>query len=224
MKKTATVLAAAVLSISASAQAAVMLTVESGAFSQTVSGSSLVNNTSISVNGYTLTTNVGVSNSPGTAAQGVLQVTTISIRNSGSADPLKITLSATDYTAPGTIGDPLTLLSSVGGTISGNGIGLPVTFQSFADPDNGQPATAVSTPLQTFMSTGALLESFNTDVTTTFNRSLNSNYSLANVLNLTLAPGAQANISGTTITFIPEPAALGLLAGALPLVTRRRRA
>jgi len=224
MKTVATLAAAAVLSLAASTQAAVMLTVESGAFSQTVVGSSLVNNTAITVNGYTLTTNVGVSNSPGTASNGVLQITTISIRNNGSADPLKITLSATDYSAPGNPGDLLTLLSSIGGTISGNAAGMPVSFQSFADANNGQPATATSTPLQSFLSTGALLESFNNDITAPFARSLSSNYSLANVLNLSLSPNAQANISGTTITFIPEPSALALLAPALPLLTRRRRA
>jgi hypothetical protein len=224
MMKSACLFAAVVLAASASAQAAVVLTLESGAFSSTVSGASLANNTSIAINGYTLSTNVGVSNSPGTPAEGVLQITTISIRNSGSADPLKITLSAVDYDAPGSPGDEISLLSSVGGTITGNAPGLPITFQSFADPNNAQPATAVAAPLQTYISTGALLESFSNDVTTSFARSLSSDYSLANVLVLTLAPGAQANISGTTVTFVPEPAALGLLAAALPMVARRRRA
>lgn len=223
MKLIPVLTAAAVLGAAAAAQAAVILTIESGPFLQTVSGSDLVNNTSIAVPGYSLTTNVGLSNSPGNAIEGILQITTITVRNLNAADPIKITLSATDYAAPGVGGDVLTLLSSVGGTISNNGVGLPVTFQSFADASNAQPAVATAAPLQTYMSVGGLLESFNNDVTAPFVRGVGA-YSLTNVLTLNLSPGAQANISGTTITFIPEPAALGLLAAAAPLAMRRRRA
>lgn len=206
----------------AATQAAVILTVESGSFTQTVSGTDLVNNTSIAVPGYSLTTNIGLSNSPGTPSEGFLQVTTISVRNLGTASPLTITLTGTDYSLPGGPGDTLILLSSVGGTISNNGVGVPVTFQSFADATNAAPAVQVAAPLQTYASAGGTLESFNNDVTTTFTRGSGS-YSLSSVLTLHLSPGAQANISGTTITFIPEPATLGLLAAVAPLATRRRR-
>ncbi|MFN4244224.1 MAG: hypothetical protein ACK4PI_13420 [Tepidisphaerales bacterium] len=222
MKCVVAAVAAAVLT-TAAAQAAVILTIESGSFTQTITGTDLVNNTSVAVPGYTLTTNIGLSNTPGTPSEGFLQITTITVRNVGAASPLKITLTATDYSLPGGAGDTLVLLSSVGGTISNNGVGLPVTFQSFADSTNAAPATEVAAPLQTYMSVGGLLESFNNDVTASFTRG-SGNYSLSNVLHLNLAPGAQANISGTTVTFIPEPAALGLLAAAAPLAARRRRA
>jgi len=175
---------------------------------------------------FSSTINVGQSNSPGTTF-GMLQIQSLDIRNAGVGQrTLKVTLSDTGFTAPDDDFNPLQFSSSFGGTLTNAAAGDLVAFQSFADPANAQPATAVPSGLGAYGSAGGnITESFNATNGTTFVRAA-SPYSLASVTTITLSPSAQVSVSGTTVvdsSVVPEPAAVGSLVGVALLGLARRR-
>jgi len=176
------------------------------------------------VSGFGVAITIAESNSPGTASAGLLQISNLSIENQASGTgSLTITVSDTNYTAPGSNGSPMVLDSDIGGTFSkGAAVGDSVTFRSFADPANGQPATTNGTAALTFSkATTSTTEAFSGSNQSAFTRGAGA-YSLANVATITLAAGGQVNLSGTT-TATPEPASLSLLALGGLLAARRRR-
>ena len=175
------------------------------------------------VAGFGIAISVAASNSPGTPTAGLLQISSLLIENQAAGTGvLTITTSDTDYVLP--VGPFMTLDSDIGGTFSiGSAVGNSVTFESFADPNNGQPANAVSTPLLAFVkATSATTESFSGSTSANWFKG-GPFYSLANRAVVTLAAGGQVNLSGTT-TAVPEPtSALALAAMSAGLLGLRRR-
>jgi len=181
--------------------------------------------TTQTVPGFGISVDIASSNSPGTATAGLLTINSLDIQNLGTAAAaLTVTTSDTGYTAPGGAATLMNLDSDIGLTFSNGAIiGNTATFKSSADPANAQPAAAFNTALLTFTkATANSTESFNGSNQTTFTR-LGTPYSLSNTAVITLSPGGQVNLGGTTTaTAIPEPAALGCLAGLGMLAVRRR--
>jgi hypothetical protein len=163
------------------------------------------------------------------ATDTVTQSISILIRNkSTSVQNITITLSNTDFTAPNVL---LDMTSSVSGMILRGATGDSVSFQSYADPSgtlNGKALTSGQqlSPSVTRIVAGASSPNAHTSYT------INGAYSVTSVAAITLSPGAQANLSATTLVVgpgaggnIPEPATLGTLGvAALALLARRRRA
>lgn len=186
----------------------------------------IISNTVVAGFGVSIT--VAASNSPGTSSVGVLNVQTLNIQNLGGATAsLTVRVSDNNYTAPGAIGWLMDLASSAGGTFTGGNVGDSLSFQSFADGTNAQPATAFAMPVQPFSKLTTLpTESFDNTITAQFTRG--AAYSLTNITSVTLSAGAQASFSGNTTATaaeppVPEPTGVAaLLLGGL-LATRRRR-
>jgi len=182
-------------------------------------------NTSV-VAGFGIAISIAESTSPGTATAGLIQISSLLIENqTGAPGTLTITTSDTNFSLPGSGAQPMNLESDIGGTFAlGSGVGNSVAFQSFADPANGQPAAAVATPVLTFIkATTNTSESFSGSNTSTWTRAAGP-YSLADKAVITLSPGGQVNISGTTTAeAVPEPGSFALLGvGALALARRRK--
>jgi MYXO-CTERM domain-containing protein len=185
-------------------------------------------NTGINFGGLAVTVNTSTSNSPGTAAAGILSIQTLTITNNNSV-PVTLTVQASDtgFAQPGSPSSPMNLISSLSGTSSGAGSGDVVTFQSFVDTANGQSTTGIGgtgspTPLQS----QPITSSFNN--TTGENWTMGSGpYSLTNYLTITISGGATANFTGITTastgTLVPEPTMGIVPALALGLLARRRR-
>jgi hypothetical protein len=184
----------------------------------------IINTTNVA--GFGITITVAQSNSPGSGAAGILQIQSLDVQNlNPNPATLIIRASDTNYTAPGAASSPMLLGSAVGGTFTNAAIGDDVTFQSFADPANGQPAGPVSTPnLVFFKSTLASTESFSGSNSSPWIRGAGP-YSLTDVATMSLSAGGQMNLSGTTTAtaVVPEPASLGFFLG-LGLLAARRRA
>jgi hypothetical protein len=226
MRKVCSIIAVATaVGLAPFASAALMLTLQSGAETVVIPGVAGAVTYTGNIGGFSGTYTFGLSNSPGTSFRGLLQVSSISVHNTGNTtSSLKITLSDTDFTAPGNPGDTLTLQSAIGGTLALGILGDTVQFQSWADASNA-PLAALSTGgPQLFTSPGGPLASYNDTVFSKFVRA-GAAYSLTNVTTVTLNPGTEANISGTTSTLVPEPATASMaLLSVGGLLARRRKA
>jgi len=184
-----------------------------------------ITNTS-TVAGFGVAVSIAQSTSPGSSSAGIVSISSLQIANLNTARAtLTITTSDTNFTSPGGAASPMSLDSDIGATFAASSaVGDSLTFRSFADPANAQPAAAASTALLTFTKANVgATESFNGSNQASFTRGAGA-YSLANTATVSLSPGAQLNLSGiTTATLVPEPASLavlGVLASAF--VTRRR--
>jgi len=183
-----------------------------------------INNTSI-IGGFGVAITIVSSNSPGNPSIGSLQVTSLALTNNNATNAsLSVQTSDTNFALPGGPLTPMRLDNSAGGTFTSGVIGDSVTFQSFADPFNGQPAAATSSPLGTFSkSTLAATEAFGGTTFANWSRGAGP-YSLSNTLTMTLTPGATMNFSGTTAAVaVPEPVSVAFLAGPLATLALRRR-
>jgi len=227
----AAALTAGVFGAAAVSNAALILNINNGAVVVTDNGAGdsdptvgRIANTTTSAAGYSLAITLGTSNSPGSTTAGLLQINSLNVENGANPAVLDIRLSDTGFTNPA--GTAMTLQGSVGGTYTGGSLGNSVAFQSFADPANGQPAAAVSTPNLTFTKATPLLsEPFSGSNAVAWARAAGP-YSLAEHLVITLSANGQVQIAGATnATAVPEPASIGLLGlGAVAALARRRRA
>jgi hypothetical protein len=222
--------ACAVGLVATSARAALILNINNGAIVVTDNGAGdsdptvgRISNTTTSAAGYSLAISLATSNSPGSATAGLIQLNSLDVHNATGTSPLDIRVSDTNFTSPGGAGGML-LGSSIGGTFTGAAVGDSVQFQSFADPANGQPASAVSSANLTFTKAGTLpSDPFNGQNVTAWTRGAGA-YSLADHVIINLSANGQVQISGATNATVPEPAVLSTLAlGSLGLVARRRR-
>jgi hypothetical protein len=224
---------AGVLGAAAVSNAALILNINNGAVVVTDNGAGdsdptvgRIANTTTSAAGYSLAITLGTSNSPGSSTAGLLQINSLDVQNGANPAVLDLRLSDTGFTSPGNATTPMVLQSSVGGTYTGGSLGNSVTFQSSADPANGQPAAAVSTPVLTFTKALPLLsEPFSGSNAVNWSRAAGP-YSLSQHLVITLSANGQVQIAGATnATAVPEPATIGLLGlGAVAALARRRRA
>lgn len=197
---------------------------DNGAFDSDPAIGSIINSTVVAGFGVSIT--VATSNSPGNPSAGILQVTSLNVQNlNANASTLMVRVSDTNFVLPGVPFGPMDLQSSVGGTFTLAPVGDMVSFQSFADPANLQPATTVLTPAQLFIKSnpGLTSESFNNTNNTAWSRGAGA-YSLTNITTVVLSPNAQMNVAGTTLaTAVPEPGTIAILGLAMPLLLFRRR-
>jgi hypothetical protein len=172
--------------------------------------------------GYTITI-LGGSSDNGATLSDLLQSTT-SVTNNSGANALHLYVTQTNYNLPA--GSPLTITSSLGGSITTPTLGLTNIFQAYADSTNHafgtggftnglQSATASGTSYDTGTAAGS------------FTRS--GEYSLTSEVNFALSVGGKANYSSqVNVTSVPEPSTMALAGlGALGLIgfgLRRRKA
>ena len=213
--------------------AALIMTLQSGAASVTVNDGgagdldpAVGRITSIqSIDGFVTTISTGTSNSPGVSGLSQLQISSLDIRNSNAGTgTLTVTLGDTGFTSP--TGPLLQLESGIGGTLSLPAAGDSVTFQSYANPSNTSLGTSGATfGPQSYVSLGGSpVDAFSRDNVVGFSAA--APYSLTNVTTVVLSPSSQVNFSGTTsvTALVPEPASIGLLGlGLTALGARRRR-
>jgi MYXO-CTERM domain-containing protein len=198
--------------------------VDNGAGDTNPSTGVLVNSTSIG--GFVVTVSVASSNSPGNAASGQISIASLDI-TSNNPGPATLTIQTSDigFAAPGGALSIMNLQSSVSGTFTANdSLNDSVSFISNADPANGQPAAATSTPIITINNAPPSTNSTNS---THFVRGAGA-YSLSDTITVTLYPNDTANITGTTTATdtgnsVPEPTLGVVPALALGLLARRRR-
>jgi hypothetical protein len=226
-----------------SANAALMLTLTSGSSSITITDQGVNDQSSTpgiiqyntsSFDGLNLSISLAESNSPGTT-EGTLSITSLDISSStaSQANPATLTLLASDtgYTMPGTGGSSMDLSSEIGGAFSNPAPGNQITFQSYVDPTNQQPASAdiannVSTPLQTFNNP---TNSFDNTVHAPWTRGAGP-YSLSDYMTIAIAaPGDYDNDTGITTaslstSSLPDPSMGVIPVLAMGLLVRRRNA
>jgi hypothetical protein len=167
-------------------------------------------------------------NSP-TSGSAQLQVESLDVENISGATGTKtltVTLQeSTPFTFPGTASSTDLLTSALGGTLTPSKVGDAISFQSFATPASG-PAVATGLETYTFAASNAGATGFQVpNSSVTFGQS--ASYVLENISTLSLSGGETINVSGTTtVTAVPEPVSIGLIAGTavLGLAGRRRRA
>ncbi|HMD55027.1 MAG TPA: PEP-CTERM sorting domain-containing protein, partial [Phycisphaerae bacterium] len=168
----------------------------------------------------------------------VLGFTSLQVTNSGSStDTLNVTLGATSFPAPPSVGGGLALVESIGGEVTDGTLNLTET--SYADPTNTQNSTSglVTTPPLTLtnFTAGSSSNSFALNYLPPITGSgFNSPYSLTNVTTINLSPLGNADLSelndnGDTIASpfsrsVPEPGGLAFLGvGAVGLLIKRRK-
>jgi hypothetical protein len=211
----AAAVSAGIFSAAAVTNAALILNINNGASVITDNGAGdsdptvgRISNTFTSA-GYPVVINLAASNSPGSSTAGLLQINSLDVENGANPATLDLRVSDTGYTSPGTAGSSMLLQNTLTGSFTQAALGNTVTMQSFADPANGQPAAAVSTPVLTFTkATPLTTEPFSGTNSVAWTRAAGP-YSLADHIVLTLSANGQTQLTATTnATLVPEPATL----------------
>jgi hypothetical protein len=170
------------------------------------------------VGGFNVLMNFSTTNSPGAPDLGSLtESLTVSKGLTLPMSTLTVKVSADGYTLPGGNNSPEVLSSALSGTGAGATSPVNVTFQSFANSPGVLNGTANPTPLQSCNGlTGGLSTqcSAATSAVAFFTR--NGNYSLTNILTLSMAGSdGIVQLTGTTTTAVPEPGSMLLLGTGL---------
>jgi hypothetical protein len=177
---------------------------------------------------------VASTNSPGDGTHAFLSIgsSTITNQDKNNGHTLSIAVSATDYSAPGTDGNPylpyLTLESNSSGTLRSKASTTSASgsFTSYASATNHLFATDFAAPTINFALGGSTTAYSGQTERKPF---VESRYSLTSIGLYTLSGGAVlSNEGGNTFMHAPEPsslalAALGLVTVTVGRVLRRRR-
>ncbi len=205
--------------ISMSVDGGSFFTVASGASGTTQSFSGNVDSTGIVGSGGVFNLNMvsGSSNSPGTVTNAFLLGSTLSLTNLTSAShTIEIRIGDTDFSNPTTVSYPILVNSHIGGSVTTDGAGNTMTFQSWIDPANGQNTATGFTPGG--QNPNITSGSFNSDAFLWIN-SLAASYSVTQQYTITLDGGSMINwAANTKLTPAPEPGTLVTAFTALPLL------
>jgi hypothetical protein len=178
---------------------------------------------------FAITSLSASSNTPGTKLIADLLSTNLSVVNNGAGThTLHIQWSDIGFTAPGSSGSTLAVLSHIGGTVFVGAKDGSLKFQSYADNSNtlfgfGDFTTGVQGPISL-----ASAGSYDSDAAGNFLRS-SGTYSLSGTADITLGSGGSINFTTSeTLTAVPAPAALVLALTGLPCLgagylARRRK-
>jgi hypothetical protein len=163
-----------------------------------------------------------------------LMSSTTSLKNTDSKKhTLKIGVTETDYTLPGSAGSTLDMTSHIGGTVTAGGAGQALTFQSYATNSNADFDTGGVTDGPQSPIISVTKSSFDSmpDPSAAFPRT-SGMYSVTTYNTITLVPGGIINFSTSTTLELaavtPAPAGLVLACAACPALglgawVRRRR-
>lgn len=164
---------------------------------------------------YSFNIQVGVSNDPGTSADGLLTLSsTVTRKSGGGVIPLTITVTDNGYTLP--VSSLYTLTSKFSGSLTPEANGASESFTSSVS------SPSLSTPVQGFSAPpGTVPVSSNSTDAISF-AGLSHPYTLSESATIYLGPLASARITAST-TLTPEPTVFGLLGvGSIGLLRRRR--
>jgi len=177
-----------------------------------VGGSNPVGSATGSYGGFTYNVLGASSNSPGSPTFSQMFSSTTTITNNDTvARTFRIEVGSTGFTQ---LTGQTTMFSHIGTTVGITGGGT-MTYQAYANNDNGQFSTTGSTPGVQNPNISTANSSDSNDASTTAN--MGSLYSLTQVFIITLQPGGSINFStnlNLTAAAVPEPATmLGALVG-----------
>jgi len=197
-------------------------------FNGTSTGAAINTTTPFTVDGITIQTSTGTSNTPGTGALATTAGSTVALESAATsaAGTVTVLYSSNSFTAP-SVG-PLTLASQLGGAVNTVlGPAGTLTFQSWETPGNtlfnlAGPTTGPQTANLT--NTGAFVTSPNP--ATLALGSLTTPYTLTSrvivALGLQGGTAGQLNWSGNANIIpgnvIPEPASIVMISTGLPLL------
>lgn len=200
---------------------------DNGTLKDTVTGTNSLSIANLNTGDFTLNLVGGVSNTPGTAANGSMTISSLQIiSNNAGPNTLTMVLSANNYTQPGSPG----ILSSSGTfTTTGTGVNGTLSFKSFYDTSNTTSTsitgpsggTVTSTPLQQSTIVGGALTNGSAFSNVTTGLPGVTPYSLTNVTTFTsTSAGDTSNyLSGqgtTAVVSTPAPAGWAVMASVLP--------
>lgn len=173
---------------------------------------------------YTISLIAGYANTPGTASDSYLQLTSLSVTHSGTVnqDLLTISITATDFTLPTS---PVSLQSKLSGNFANTSATGSAKYESWFDGTNANygTATAIVSPVFTLFPSGSAGGTYFADGTFANSFSLTSQVTIKGLSNGRNNAFVSGGISTDVVTATPAPAGLILVATAVPFLGLLRR-